>query len=272
MENLATLEPNGKTGVLPADSSLWRAFTETHEETLLRGHLNLDGFLDGAAIPTPTYPSSSPVTAAYPRRRDKREGQFCKFGESRFLRDFVDHGSLRLFAGSHYADSSLNSAVRDDELALNWWARPDNVQITLPDGTVSKPGLVRDWGGRINYDCDFYVWCLSQGLHDRLLADFDYDCFVVFYDMNEFLRSIKRAIQTVLPGWTLYFDQVSYVDPYNLPKWDEMPPMPFCKHHKYSYQHEWRIVMHPDRKIVPGFQWIDLELEIEPDILELLIP
>jgi hypothetical protein len=83
MENLTTLEPNGKKGVLPADSSLWRAFTETHEETLLRGHLNLDGFLNDAAIPTPTYPSSSLVTAAYRRRRDKREGQFVVFKGSR---------------------------------------------------------------------------------------------------------------------------------------------------------------------------------------------
>ena len=71
MENLATLESNGKTGVLPANSEMWRLFTETHEEAVLRRDLNLDGFLAGVAIPTPTYPSTAPVTAAYLRRNNK---------------------------------------------------------------------------------------------------------------------------------------------------------------------------------------------------------
>jgi hypothetical protein len=214
----------------------------------------------------------APCTAAYRRRKDKRRAQFYKFGKSRFLGDLVDHGSLRLLAGSHYADPSLNSAVRDDELTLNWWARADNVQITLPDGTVSKPGLVRDWRGRIDYDCDFYVWCLSGGFHDRLLADFGSDSFVAVYDMSEFLWAIKRTIQTDLPGWTLYFDRVRYVDPCNLPKWDEVPPMPFCKHHKYFYQEEWRIVIYPGPKMAPGLRPIDLKLEFKPNVLELIIP
>jgi hypothetical protein len=214
-------------------------------------------------MPTATFPSITPVSAAYARRSDVREGQFCKFGEARFLRALVDGGNLRLFAGSHYSDASLNPAAQDDELGLDWWHPPDNIQITLPDGTVSARGLVRDFEGRTDYISDYHVWCLSRGLHNRLLEDFASDCFVVVYNMNEFLRSIKRATQTELPGWTLYFDPVTYVDPYNLPKW-ETPVMPYCKHHKYFYQHQWRLVIHPPSMRTPKLPPVDLKLDISP--------
>lgn len=72
-EGLRTLEPTGKLGVLGSDVPLWRAFAETHEEAMLRGE-SVDAFLDGAKMPTPTFPSIAPISAAYARRRDSREG------------------------------------------------------------------------------------------------------------------------------------------------------------------------------------------------------
>jgi hypothetical protein len=269
-ENLTTVEPDGKLGVLGTDVPLWQALVEACEEVALRRE-SVEEFLKAAKMPTPTFPSVARVSAAYARRRDGREGQFCKFGEARYLRTLVDHGNLRLFAASRYSDPSLNSAVQDDELGLTWRTSSQNLQISLPDGTISTPGIVRDFGGRTEYVCDFYVWCLSRGLHNRLLADFSgSDCIAVIYDMNGFLGSIRRAIQTELPGWFLCFESVTYVDPYNLPNWGKPAAMPYCKHHKYFYQHEWRIVIHPPNRRAPKLPPVDLKLDLSPNALELI--
>jgi hypothetical protein len=270
-ENLITIEADGKEGVLPINASLWKTFVGTHEEALLRG-LNISAVLDRAAIPEAEGPVGAALSAAYGRRKNKRDGQFFKFGKARFLKQLVEGGNLHIRPGSSYADPSLNSAVRDNELRLDLKPPSKHLQLTLPGGIVSAPGLVQNFEIRTDYDCEFYVWCLSNGLHNRLLADFEADCVVVIYDMTEFFRSVQEAIQIVLPGWISCFCPITYLDPY-LIKWDQLPPLPLGKHHRYSYQNEWRFVFHPPQKVLPGeLHPIDVQLKLEPHALELIIP
>jgi hypothetical protein len=275
VENLVTVTPEGKIGVLQATKigdSLWKAFTQTWLEIKLRGNVDLTNFLKDSAVPKPRYPEGSPGRRAYQQRRDRRVGQFFKFGRLEHLARLVSEGAIRLNPASFYNDPSLNSAVRDDELQIERVSMPGTTLITLPNGTIigKNPGEVRDFRMRYTHTTNFYVWCVSSFFHDRLFDDFHANASLVLHDMKAFLTALKSSLShTDLGLWDFSFSEVSYLDPYNWPTDLSAPVIPFCKHHKYSYQHEYRIVIHPTTPI-RILDPVDLTIDLPDGCAELI--
>src|ERR1700680_1275335 len=123
--NLTTLEYNGKIGLVQIkDGVYWmELFTHVLEELVLRKAGFPSGFMKGAAVPKPTFPSDPRgqklLEQLGPSLSDHR--YVAKVGKSKYLELDFKLGRWRLSPASSYAasDPSLSLAQRDAELELS---------------------------------------------------------------------------------------------------------------------------------------------------------
>ncbi len=246
-ENILTLNADGKIGfegmkngvIDPDGTRHWVNFTHLMEEYAARGL----GFPTTSLGPTPpVLPGVPQAQSVYASRTRKEPGKLFRFGKEHHLRDALEHGRIRLAPAAGYKDPSLNRAVRDDEMTFRYHLMPSDVNLTLPDGTrVPVPTDVPDVSFTLPHD--FLVLCLSTGFHLRLFRDFDANACLIIYDEKRFVTAITEAAKLVLPDFTFATHTVAYIDPCCPPKTE--PPMPFAKHLRYWYQHEYRAVAMP---------------------------
>jgi len=72
-------------------------------------------------LPNLTHPETPRGVVAYRSRKRPEPGQLFKFGKRRWLLPLMEQGSIRFAPASAYRDSSLNSAIQDDELGFTYY-------------------------------------------------------------------------------------------------------------------------------------------------------
>ncbi len=178
------------------------------------------------------------------RKNIGNNAYFYKYGKKENLEKLLYSGEILLRPASYYSDSSLNNAIKDDELSrlyilnsdfnkLNAELKTENETHNLVNGFYTK-----------NINTDYYIFCLSNVFEPRLFNDFDADSCLIIKNPSLFISKLGK----VLPDNIFKFEQrtVSYFDP--LLDNPLSVSIPFSKDFKYSYQNEYRIAFTPYKK------------------------
>lgn len=266
MSNMTRLTEKGQIGPLPLgpEGAYWfEMFTHLLEEYNSRGGIPRD-VLDADTIPKATYPDIPKASTAMSRIQFPSGKPFLvKFMKRQYADSFVMNGALRVAPASFYSDTSLNKAIRDDELSLTACYPKDEITITVRDQkTGISKGVIKptsDLKMCTMSETDYYVLCMSRGVDLRLFDDFESDCCVIIRKVGRFVHHIKMAAAKQLCGWSFFHKPVDYVDPYNVKLAHRLDPY-FEKHFRYWYQREYRFVWLPPHRLVPPLKPIMLNL------------
>jgi hypothetical protein len=206
--------------------------------------------------------------------RSRAEGFFLvRYSKRKYLAELLTNGAIRFSPASSYKDPSLNHAIQDDELTIDFEPNPSEIRLELMD---RKTGLPKD---RLTLasnllsaksQTDYYILCLSGFLSPELFHDFGADSCVLVKKPETFLGRLFSAAEARLPDWGGKVDTVKYLDPLNSTFSDiRTNGIFFSKHFRYTYQHEWRVVLSPPT-FVRELPYLDLELGNLADCCELL--
>lgn len=176
-------------------------------------------------------------------------GSLVKYGEKRYLREFVEHGRLLLRPASYYRMADLAQGIRDDELQFDRIVPADRLPvITLLDGKTRRVKASGDRPLSMKHiskmQTDFYLYCASLAWDPRLfLLDPKYDAAVVIHSA-EVLRLIDRGVRRDRADFIEFPPfEVDYVDPVEAAEAD--CHLPLVKHFRFSFQREARAVWVP---------------------------
>jgi hypothetical protein len=155
-----------------------------------------------------------------------------KFNETKYNRDFLA-GDVYVSPSSRYQDASLANALADDELVRNWYR----------DGTVKSYSVP-----------DYFCMCFAATYDLRLYRDFrssDFSC-VAIKDVPELINRIVKALGSYSRTQAdkqiqVFACPVIYYDPFFLTDMAIASEVYFCKHFRFAYQKEFRIVARPAR-------------------------
>ena len=186
MNNLSTLTPEGKIGVLPIgpDGVRWmRLFTDVHEEYVSRKALL--PLLSDMPFPKPTAPSLPKSVLALKDVETPGPGQaLIKLGKRAHMKDLHERGRIRIAPAGSYSDPSLNYAISDDELRIDRITPGAEVTISFLDKQTDERKNVRPIGDVINTTSlatNYYVYCMTHTLNYRLFDDFEADTCVIVH-------------------------------------------------------------------------------------------
>jgi len=279
--NVLTITNNGKIGTHPpntADGQYWmRCWTELLYEFQLRFGPYPAGFTDGsikdACIPDPSNPIISRATKIINAKNLKVGSFLAKYGNSIYLEKLLKKGELRVSPASYYSDPSLNHAIQDDELSCSVHLHPSKVKLeSFNPITNQSKGILSPTGNvtiNISSSTDYYVFCLSTTFQPRMFVDFSADSCLLLKNPSQFLLRFSTAVDRQLPGWEKFLIAVTYFDPL---KPDKKRIDSFsCKHFRYAYQKEWRLVWLPAEK-AQNLDHININFGNCEDLCELIQP
>lgn len=277
MTNLLGLTPEGKMGLKDATGvgERWHVlWTQVLEEFALRFGPYPAGFTKATSAtlqpPRATFPAIPPGYEALGRLGLKPGEILLKFGKKEHLQPAFERGILRIAPASIYNDSSLNAAVKDDELSFEIITPPTMFRMEILDPAEGQPIPVQPASNlRVKHTLttNYYVFCLSTAADHRLFGDFEANACLVVRNPREFLSRLVNAAKVRLPGWRSGGGSVEYLDP--LMRHRDLH-IPLVKHFRYAYQWEYRVYWLPDApqaKIEPVF----VELGALNDIGELVV-
>jgi hypothetical protein len=189
---------------------------------------------------------------------------FVKYGEREHLEAALRHGKLRIAPASKYGDSSLNRAIRDDEIHAQ--VDLDPIFWPGPPGTFGPGERI---GVTLSLRSNYYVYCLSTVVATRLLLDFNYDACLLVRDPNAFVARVEQATASRLKHWLFRSEEVQYYDPLDI----SPAEVQICnwKHSRYAYQREHRLWWIPPNH-VSELPHLDIEVGNLSDIAEVLEP
>lgn len=233
--------------------SLWMMrITEVFEDLTLRG-LNQEAFATSVLsqgqdrlIRLMKHPLKDRVLARLKSVPPNKDAYLVKYGQRSHSEELVKSGELFINPASSYKDPSLNLAIADDELSLEFLPDPSPVTIRQVNkvgkflGTTIKPKAI---SVKFTHPDNYLVCCFSQLLTPRLFLDFDYDACVLIHDVPGFTRMILDASKSQLPSFQCYALPVQYYQPAIVPVggiW-----VPIAKSISYAYQREYRFIWTP---------------------------
>ncbi|MGQ4005951.1 hypothetical protein QIW49_05650 [Francisellaceae bacterium CB300] len=246
--NVCILQPDGKIGLRALDTDdgvYWmRLWTEILEEFVIRfGSIDRfkNGFIKKSNIVNPDLKIKA--QNAINKIGGIKAGALYKYSKLKYNNDFFNHGKLRISPASYYNDSSLNYAIKDDELSFVTPINPKKCSIeTVKTGNIIKVDNVK-----IKHEVDnYYVHCFSYNYTFREYDDFNADSCIIIYDTEKLISKVEIELKKKFKNYDLGFKAVTYIDPLN-PK--DSPDVYFSKHFKYSYQYEYRFVLIPSSNI-----------------------
>jgi hypothetical protein len=171
-----------------------------------------------------------------------------RYSEERWLRDFIEKGTVRIAPASSYKGETLDEARKDDELNKHTYSLGDHVTVSTLDGR--KMPIIGDLKRTRSFSVNYYVLCAANEHDQRLFARFPNqagepaDACAVVWNTEEFSRRLEAAGRARLSSWYFHYNPVRYFDPYNLmPKEDVDPGM--SKDFSYAYQREYRFLWLP---------------------------
>jgi hypothetical protein len=220
------------------------AWTHLLEEFKLRAYNPLDLF-DKKMLPKIDWPGLSAGVRQFQRLNLKPGTFVIKYGEAKYLSPAFETGEIRVNPASFYCDSSLNSAIHDDELEIKVFRRSPLLEAAAKEygsdlgGVGSRLGVVTE---TLRAPTNFYVYCMSVEFSPRLFGDFESDACLVI-DPREFF--FKMAVKTAecLDGWSCFLAPITYIDPFLY----ERQPLDIvrCKSYEFAYQKEIRMYWLP---------------------------
>lgn len=159
-----------------------------------------------------------------------------KYTPRRHLDAFLK-GSVRLKAASSYNDSSLSSAIRDDELQIPLQIRG----LTIKTQTGEQIPVI---GNRLVTSAarDYYISCFSTIFEPKLFTAFGDACIAIL-NPDQFLASVRKAHDALLPHFLMAARQVEYIDRFR--KLLHKQPIEFRKLSDFAYEYEYRIASVP---------------------------
>jgi len=201
-----------------------------------------NGFIKSASIVRPSFPDPPKALKAIETVGGPRKGDLYKFGLAKYLIPAFERGVIRIAPASIYKDPSLNPAIRDDELSISISMRPGTVTIGKPMGSSVAPfGSVRfDYAAKTNY----YVSCFASQYTYREFDDFEADACLVIREPRTLIRNMMKAVRARLPAFRGFACPVVYLDPLNADP--TAVDVVTCKHFRYAYQNEYRVVWVPE--------------------------
>ncbi|GEM_PF-5940547 len=183
--------------------------------------------------------------------------QIYKFGEHKYIQDSFDNERIRFARSELYQSAGMNHAQKDDENTFEFSVMPTFLKdlnglvgFSAFDRQVLPNGLVL----RMQSDIPYLVWCSSHKYRPTIPNAFGYDSVLVIKDRRKFQKSVVSSIKKRRSSSRLKFAKIHYMDPYL-----ELNPsadIRFSKHHRFSYQHEYRMVIESDD--IPEFEFIDV--------------
>ncbi len=255
-QNLYFLRQDSKLVFPPPDTNgeHWtQIFTQVLEEHVLRFGPFPNGFTDGfmknIGILRPDSARAKRAIAATQKWNPPNTPYFVKYGCLDHLAAMVE-GSIRISPASTYSDPSLNKAIKDDELSLDFYLSPSEFKLEAFDGrTGISKGIIEliDHRFTVTTKSNYYVYCFSSILDPRLFCDFEYDACLIVKDTEEFARRVVEALREQLPGWQASFAKVEYVDPVMANPIKTL--IPIAKHFRYAYQKELRFIWFPPKPL-----------------------
>jgi hypothetical protein len=241
MENLTTLELNGKIGMgdisrEPAHSFIQK-FTHVLQELKIRNEEPEKMFLKGASIPKAMLGHEERLRELNKLANTKKP-HLIKFGKKEYLEKF----SFKVSLASSFNEPSLNAAQMDDEMKAIYTPHPSDISLSKLDGTPIH-GVQNI---EITYEAkdDYYIFCSSAGFDVRLFGDFESDACLFIYDSDKFSQELYNQVSSHAQVKDHGYKKVSYVDPIR-PDKKKVPPVEFHKHIEYLYQNEYRHVFIP---------------------------
>lgn len=247
--NLLTLTEQRQIGIIPMDQvgDYWSAaFSHVIAESGLRGGFQGDwrGRLTFTDYDWIGIDKVSPIV----ERLNLQPGRFLvKYGANKWMRAAFENGEIRIASASSYKDSSLNRAIRDDELQLSIKPhfRPDkNKVLDELSGDLKNP--VQSAGNAVeilNAPSDYYVYCLGSDFSLRMFPDFEADACLIITKPQIFIERLLKAVSEQIPDWRGFGAGVKYIDPVNVTK--EEIDVFYCKNFRYAYQKEYRLLWTP---------------------------
>jgi hypothetical protein len=166
---------------------------------------------------------------------------------------FTD-GDIRIASASSYDDPSLNSAIRDSELAHHAFLKVDSGGFhVLRKDSSGREKIMSQYDGNVQFNVsrhtDFYVFCLASRYDFRLIDDFDADSMIVVDKPEIFKRRVAEAVAKELQEWRFTAKNVDYYDPFFVNP--HRLGTGFSKHFRYSYQNEFRMMRSSPKRPPP---------------------
>lgn len=250
MNNLSTLTPEGKIGLLPIgpDGIRWMTlFTHVHEEYVSRG--SIPPSLAGMPFPKPTALNLPESVLALRKVEIPNPGQaLIKLGKRAHMQELYEAGRIRIAPARSYSDPSLNHAMGDDELKLDQFSPGAEITITFLDKQTGEPKVTKPIGDVTNTTTlatNYYVYCMTRSLEYRLFDDFESDACVIVRNPEIFSSRLISVMKEKLQDWLDWSQPVRYIDPYLDPKRDL--DLVFSKHFRFWYQQEYRFAWIPNK-------------------------
>ncbi|MDE0345075.1 MAG: hypothetical protein OXI66_04725 [Boseongicola sp.] len=251
MNNMATLTPAGKIGLLPIDTDgiHWMTlFTHVLEE-YTRRNATLPA-LPEMPFPRPTGPDLPKSALALEGTEMPKPGKaLIKLGKRTHMTELFEFGCIRVAPAGSYSDPSLNYAVSDDELKLDRVLPGSEVTLSFQDQETGEPRTAKpisDVTITTSLESNFYVYCMTDTLTYRLFDDFEADACVIIHDPATFQTRFLDAMEKRLPEWADWNQAVEYIDPYLHQR--EVSNLAFSKHFRYWYQREYRFAWMPEKR------------------------
>lgn len=248
---------NGEGKIIPHAMSdgggYWMAvFTHALEEMKIRFGAYPAGFTSGfiqqAPVPNPALDIAK-KSASFSKMLDlSNQKIFFKMGQYEHLYDLLHNGVLRVAPASYYSDSSLNPAIRDDELTITTYPSNKAMPIMGYEPPKSEFEGLEVFSIEAKSPTNYYVFCCSAKFNPRLPVDFSANAVLVIRDVLGFSKKLSEAMKIHLPSWVSGLGAVTYIDPL-LPR-SKKPVALFCKHFKYAYQNEIRFLWLPPSPIM----------------------
>ncbi|MBN1638549.1 MAG: hypothetical protein JW866_06270 [Ignavibacteriales bacterium] len=248
-----------KDGKISADLSddygqfFWVRWTHIIEEYKLRyGSFRpmFDGQnSEGLNIPK-NFPLINRANAKINNVKKNSNPTLYKYGDLKYLKQYLKNGNIRISPASSYKDPSLNHAMNDDELNFISQNHPSKLKMEVFDKFGNSKGFAKPIEGKLTFTSttDYYVFCVSTVLSPRLFVDFNNanGCLII----KNTTIFLKKLLEDFLDNNKNYFGEigeVKYVDPIfaNYKEYDQF----YSKHFRYAYQRELRICFIPDKDI-----------------------
>jgi hypothetical protein len=270
--NLFNLTKDRKLGIIPMNEEghFWNAvLTHVIAESGLRG--GFYGNISDLQIPDFNWVGIDKVADVF-QRLNLKDGSFLvKYSKMKYLKPCFDNGKIRIAPASSYDDSSLNRAIKDDELQLTLKPSPRNrkneaVERFSEDlkNPVHPIGNVVE---NITAPSNYYVYCMASEFSLRLFPDFGADGCLIITKPEIFMKRLIEGVLEQLPNWEGFGIGVNYIDPVNTTK--EEIDIFYSKDFKFAYQKEYRLIWKP-RSPVMKLDYIEVELGNLSDCCELI--
>jgi|CXWL01.1.fsa_nt_gi hypothetical protein len=162
-----------------------------------------------------------------------------KVGRRDHLEDALNKGRLRICANTFFSNPALNAGMHDVEGMIEVIVTPsDQAWHLRSEGQKVPPGL-ETFRNTQHATSPYYMWCCSEVFRPEIAANFEGDACLVIKDSKRFARKFALAMRAEL-GFGTRAGIITYVDPLNakLGRYD----VPFAKHFRFAYQHEYRFV------------------------------